>query len=78
VQGTIQVINVNRDWDFNLTGTNAAVAAAWPNLPAPEPLWRWKVESSWDVGAMVGTIVNDLSAIVGVVSKVIPIQLVAH
>jgi hypothetical protein len=74
VQGTFDdPFGPNRDWDFSLSGTNAALAAAWPNLPAPGQSWQWDVTASLDLAALVTEVVNDVETIFKVVVAVIAI-----
>ncbi len=66
VQGTLG--SGSRDHDWNVSGTNAAIGAAWPSIVA----WnnsRWEARTSLDVGGMF----NDLKSVVGGVSTVVTV-----
>jgi hypothetical protein len=74
VQGTFDApFGPNRDWDFNLNGTNAALVAAWPNLPPPGQAWQCEVTASLDLAALITEVVNDVQTIFKVVTAVIAI-----
>lgn len=73
LQGTQSGINPNREADWGAKAVNAAIVAAWKDIPPPGPAWVCRTSVVFDINALVNEILNDVQQVVGVVVKVIEI-----
>lgn len=62
----------SRDWNFNVNGTNPAIAAHWADLCAAYH-WQWKAAVNLDLGALFTSVEQALSQAVGVALQVIAV-----
>ncbi|MFF2132910.1 hypothetical protein ACFVW1_47800 [Streptomyces olivochromogenes] len=60
VHGTFEA--GSRDFDWNASGTNPALAAAWPELAAGYR-WQWNAAANVDIGALIGTVVQAIGSV---------------
>jgi hypothetical protein len=67
VHGTFE--SGSRDFDWNLSGTNPALAAAWPELSAGYR-WRWNSGANIDFGSMTGALLQAIGAIGTIIALV--------
>lgn len=62
----------SRNWDFNVNGTNPAIAANWNDLCASYH-WRWQASVNLDIGSLLNSIVQALTTAIGIAVKVISV-----
>ena len=73
LQGTQSGFNPNREANWGANGTNAAIAAAWKDIPPPGPAWVCRTSVVFDVNGLVNEVLNDVQQVVGIVTKVVQV-----
>ena len=67
VHGTFE--SGSRNFDWNMSGTNPALAAAWPELSGGYR-WRWNAGANIDIGSLTSALVQAIGAVGAVIALV--------